>query len=411
MHLDLLTLIADGGEQRLQLVVVDVLRIEAVHTIQEVAKNVHVVREGVEGRRIDSAVETYVRRLRGHEAEVVACLQIIPVEVDLRVVGNAHAVGHTIEFVEGLALHGVTQPAAHVALLVDPRECVGHIESTNALGLHADLGRSGERDALLLCASGNGAQEVENVRRQRLSDAQCREFHEDVDDLALLGVRGNLVHVVVSEERIALPLRIVEAQGDVVRELHIAEQQLQVGSQCAVVDIVRRLPSQHVLGTLCEHALEAHLSSLQTDVVRVDERRVAEHLRCLAEVFLHLCHLLLHVGGEALSIDERRQTVAIGLSEELHTTRLVHFLQLLQHLRSVHLELLDAYARKRECHLEVLAVLLDHLMERVERGHIGALGNVADATLVLVVIVVVMVGTDIEETIALQMNDLMYFKI
>ena len=312
---------------------------------------------------------------------------------------------------ESFALHGVTQPAAHVALLVNPRQRVGHVERTHALGLQADFGRRRESDALFLSTSGNGAQEVEDVRRQRLSNTQSREFHEDVDDLALLGVRGNLVHVVVGEQGIALPLGVIEAKRDVVRQLHVAKQQLQVGSQSAVVHIVGRLPSEHVLGALGEHALEAHLRSHQTDVVRVDERRVAQHLRSLSEVLLHLGHLLLHVSLEGLLVDERRQTVTVGLGQELHAARLVHFLQLLQHLRSVHLQLLDAHAREREGHLEVLAVLLNHLVERVQGRHVGTFCNIADRALVLVVVVVIVIGTDVEETIALQMNNLMYLKI
>ena len=50
-------------------------------------------------------------------------------------------------------------------------------------------------------------------------------------------------------------------------------------------------------------------------------------------------------------------------------------------------------------------------MESVQRWHVTALGDVGDATLVLVVIVIVMVGTDVKETVALQMNNLMYLEI
>ena len=60
---------------------------------------------------------------------------------------------------------------------------------------------------------------------------------------------------------------------------------------------------------------------------------------------------------------------------------------------------------------EKATLKLDHIVESVQCRHIAALGNVGDATLVLVVIIIVMIGTDIEETVALQMNNLMYLEI
>ena len=86
-------------------------------------------------------------------------------------------------------------------------------------------------------------------------------------------------------------------------------------------------------------------------------------------------------------------------------------MQLGYDLRGVHLQLLDAGAREREGDLKELAVLLDHVMECVQRWHVTALGDVGDATLILVVIVVVMIGTDVKETVALQMDNLMYLEI
>lgn len=101
----------------------------------------------------------------------------------------------------------------------------------------------------------------------------------------------------------------------------------------------------------------------------------------------------------------------VRLGEKLHATRLVELLQLLEHLRRMHLKLLNAYARQRERHLEEIAVLLDHLADGVEGGHVRALHGVVNATLVLVVVVIIMVGTDIKETVTFQMDDLMYLKI
>ena len=56
-------------------------------------------------------------------------------------------------------------------------------------------------------------------------------------------------------------------------------------------------------------------------------------------------------------------------------------------------------------------MLVNHIVQGIECRHIAALGDIGDATFVLVVVVVIMIGTDIEETITLQMNNLMYLEI
>ena len=103
--------------------------------------------------------------------------------------------------------------------------------------------------------------------------------------------------------------------------------------------------------------------------------------------------------------------MGIRLGEELHASRLVELLQFVKYLRSVYLQLFHADAGDRECAFEVAFAVLDHLLQCIEGRHIGAFGDVVDGALVLVVVVIVMVGTDVEEAIALQMYDLMYFEI
>lgn len=91
-------------------IVVDFRRIEAVDSVDEVTEDIHVVGEGVKGAGVDASVESHAAGFCGHESEVVAGLQIVPVLVDTWVVGDAHALCHAVEFVESLSLHGVSEP-------------------------------------------------------------------------------------------------------------------------------------------------------------------------------------------------------------------------------------------------------------------------------------------------------------
>ena len=101
--------------------------------------------------------------------------------------------------------------------------------------------------------------------------AQGGQFHEDVDDLFFFRKTGYLVCIGVGKQRIAVPIAVVEAQGDVVTQPHVTQKELEFGVQSAMVNVVRRLPAKHVAGTFGEHSLETHLSHLLSDVVTVDQ--------------------------------------------------------------------------------------------------------------------------------------------
>ena len=75
------------------------------------------------------------------------------------------------------------------------------------------------------------------------------------------------------------------------------------------------------------------------------------------------------------------------------------------------LKLFHTNTRDRESNLEIVTILLDHIEQGVESRHVRALCYVGNATLILVVIVIIMVGTDIKEAVAFEMNYLMYLKI
>ena len=212
---EFVALILDGGEEGVELFVVDVEGIAVVDAGDEVAKDVHIVGEGIVGRVVDTAVTAVAVGLGAHKAQVVGGLQIVEVLHEATVAADAHAVGDAIEFVASFALHDVAEPGREVALFVYPRCGIGHVERTGALHLGAYFGGRAERDAALLELLGQGFHEFENVGRKGLEDAEGAEFHEDVDDLLLFGQLGNPVSVSVGKEGIFAPRGIVEAEADV----------------------------------------------------------------------------------------------------------------------------------------------------------------------------------------------------
>ena len=77
----------------------------------------------------------------------------------------------------------------------------------------------------------------------------------------------------------------------------------------------------------------------------------------------------------------------------------------------MYFKLFDTYARQRESYLKVVAILLNHFEQRIERRHIRTFCDVRNETLVLIIVVIVVIGTDIKETVALQLDILMYLEV
>ena len=174
---------------------------------------------------------------------------------------------------------------------------------------------------------------------------------------------------------------------------------------------MRRLPSQNVFRSFCQHALEAHGCGLAANIIAIDKRRVSQHCRFLSEILLHLCCLFLNIGSKSLLIDKRRQSVRIRFRQKLDTSSLVKFLKFGYHLRCMHLQLLQTYTGNGKCDLKILAITLYHFKECLQSRHIRTLGNITDATFILVVIIIIMVSTYVKETIAFEMYYLVNLKI
>ena len=170
------------------------------------------------------------------------------------------------------------------------------------------------------------------------------------------------------------------------------------------------LPTEDVLGTLYDDTLVAHVGSHATNLVAIDKVGVAHHLGLYTEEFLYAASQTGNLVLEALLATQRSQTMAIGLCQEVCLASLCNLLQEVDNLGSILLEHLDGYTRERETALEVI-VLLAHLQQCGQCGNVAVVGCIADGALVLIVIVVVVVLADFKETIALQMNRLMYLEI
>ncbi|EJX04457.1 hypothetical protein EVA_07434 [gut metagenome] len=253
--------------------------------------------------------------------------------------------------------------------------------------------------------------EFENVGRQRLEDTQSAKLHKDIYHLVFFWQLSNPVCISFSEQRIFTPGRIIKAVADIFRETVVTEEQLQVRVTAAMVNIVRTLPSQHMLSTFSQHTLEAHFTNKLTNFIRINQARVAEYFRLLSEKRFHLFAKTSHFLLKTLLIHQRREAMRIRFSEEFDTTGFVQLLQKFNYLRCMVFQLFNGTTRKRNGALKIATVALSHFIQGSQRRHIRAISSFGDRAFIFVVIIVVMICTYIEKTITLQVNILMYFEI
>ena len=235
--------------------------------------------------------------------------------------------------------------------------------------------------------------------------------HEQVHDVV---VPGGILHpgeILLGREGIHVPALVGEAEGDVVGQAVVAEQEPELRLGVAGVDEVRALPAHDVAGALGEHRLEAEAVHAFADGVGVDELGVAEGGRRDAEQVLDGLLVLHHLVGELGLGGKGRQGVVIGLAQELHAAGRGQGAEAVNHVRGEALELLQGGAGDGERHLELALVRLDQLEQLGVHREIALLGDTAEDGPVGEVVIVVGVLADIEESVEPEPGGLMDLEI
>ncbi len=103
--------------------------------------------------------------------------------------------------------------------------------------------------------------------------------------------------------------------------------------------------------------------------------------------------------------------MAVGLSEEFYATRLVEFFKEVENFGRVVFEEFESGTADADCALKETTVSLSDFDQSLKSGDVALFCGLSDGALVLVIIIVIMIGTDIKETIALEMDILVNLEV
>ena len=343
---------------------------------------------------------------------MVAGLQILPVFLEHGVFAAVHLLAERIKFVYGFVLHLVAQPRRGVALLVDPACGVGHVDGRHGLKKRHDLARCLEHEVLVgQDGVGQCLQEFHDSGFGLVVGTERFVVDKNVDELFVFGQSRQPAFELVGSQRPLTPTAVAKAQGNVVAQRIVLEQNFQLRLYRVAIQIVRTLPAQHLLGTLGQHCLEAHVGNHLAEAVGINQFCVAEHGGRLAEELFDGLDLLGHLAAELLLVAQRGQRVCRRLGEELDLLGGGQGLEAVDYLRRVCSELCQKGSRNGESHREFALVLLYGIEQNLVGRQIARVRKPVDGALVGVVVVVVVVIANVEEAIATQTNWLVQLEI
>ncbi len=284
--------------------------------------------------------------LRAHVVEVVRGLELAPGVDKAGVFRRLHGLLDVVDRLERRVLDGVALPGRKVSFGVGPRDrrvyVVGRVFGVPFL--HDLAGRAGA-DAAGGELVGERREELEDARVGPLVLAEGFVVHEEVHAVAR-GV-GNPVGVGVGVQRVAGPVFIREAEGDVVAEFVVLQEHIdragcfgmgavlrddgfcrarQAEGRRAVGD-VRRAAGEVAVRAFGHDAFESHEAGDLGDLVVEDELGVAEDGRRLAEEFLDHARMFRDLFAEFAERFDGTERVVVRLGEEFDLARFGQLLE------------------------------------------------------------------------------------
>ena len=103
--------------------------------------------------------------------------------------------------------------------------------------------------------------------------------------------------------------------------------------------------------------------------------------------------------------------MTVGFCKELNATGSHQLPEEFEHFGSVLLDEFERDAADAKCHLEGFAVFVNHVEHCLQGWLVALFCQFGNDALVLVVIIVIVVGTDVEETITLEVYRLVYLEV
>lgn len=371
------------------------LRAGGLTPFPQMIQDVHEVDIGVVGGVV--GIEVLVNVTIGkvfcaHIVEMVGGLHTPPIPENLRVLGRVNLFFYAVEFVNGVGLHGITEPSGEVTLRVGPTDQMRDIDRIHG-GIVLDY-LAGRHEVVVRVTQHlfrEVSEKLEDARVLPLMLAEGFVIHEEINHVA--GAIGivNPVGEFLCGERPFRPVTVGEAKGNIIAERIILQQEFEALTSLRLIHEVGAAISQDRVGSFRQDGVKpAHGFDGVSQIVVVDELRISKHTRSRTEEFLDQVRMLIDLLNELLLGVERAEAMVIRFPQEFDLPGLGQRIKRTEYLRAISLKLLQHGAGYAVRDLEPVGVLANDFQEKSVGGQVALVGHFSADGGVLVLIEVVL---------------------
>ncbi len=337
-----------------------------------------------------------------HEVQVVHILQTQPVGLQCLVLTEVYTLGDGIEFVQRLLLQIISVVDAQVFRLTAPGQRIRTGQYIFCRQFLGSLSRSHKAHLTLQHEVRQRFEEVEDTRSGILTHTKGLGTYPDVDDI--LTLRQSLQHVCVflRIDREISPTRIREVETQLIAQVRVTQQHFHLRCTGALINLVRGLPTDDMLGTFGEDGFVTQLIQVVRKLIGIEQLCVPYALCLHSQDHLQQFTLELKLFLELLLIILRSQRISVRGSKELNGLGGSQLLEDIDHLRVELLEHLQHRTADAQGAVELTFGEVDHVFDSLAKRQIRGLYQPVNVLFGGHIIIVIMVMTDLKETIALQ---------
>ena len=249
-----------------------------------------------------------------HVVEVVGGLHLGPLVQKLGVVVGFDRFFQGEDFGFGLLLHGVGSPGRNVLCGVGPAGDFVAVVFPGGFEFFEGRRRGGHGDFLSLQFGRKVLPEFEDAGGAFDVFADRFVVEEDAGEVTAGGF--DPLGVGLGGERVAFPVGIGEAEGDIIREDIVPQNGLHRFDIRRLVKVVGRTSIEDMFDTFGELGFEAEFFDEGGELIEIDELGVSKDGGRFVEKPFEGFHLFFDLAGEFLSGGAVAKRVVIGLAEE-----------------------------------------------------------------------------------------------
>jgi len=240
---------------------------------------------------------------------------------------------------------------------------------------------------------------------------KCLVIHKKVDDLTgnvdAMDPLGKFIRL----EGILCPFRVGEAEGDVIREPVVPQEQLYFHTPCRLIDKIGTPPAHDLIRPLGENDLISHFFYDLCKFIVIDKLRIAKCYRGLTKEGTDPLFVQGDLFPEFPPGEKESKGMTRGLAEEFNTSRLGETFEAIQDIHPIFFKLIENHTAHGKGDPELTLIFFYQIEHHRICREVTFFRHLIEDLAVFLTVFVGMVTTNVKEGIVPQAIWLMNLKV